>query len=466
MGPELNNVILLADSYKISHHLQYPPGTTRVYSYFESRGGKYDKTVFFGLQYILKKWLVGQVLNQQMIDEAEIILNRHFKGAKLFNREGWEYILHEHKGRLPLRIRAAPEGSVLPTKNVLFSVENTDPKVPWLTNYVETVLVQTWYPTTVATGSYFQKLKIAEYLSETAESMDKLPIMLHDFGYRGSSSVESAGIGGLAHLVNFEGSDTLAALFTAEKYYGENNAAFSVPATEHSTMTSWGRDGESAAVRYIMDKVPTGPISIVSDSYDIFNMVEHIMGEELKEKIESRDGVLIVRPDSGEPSEMVLKTLNLIGEKFGYTVNSLGYRVLPPYISVVQGDGICYESLEKILKVMKENRWSAENLCFGSGGALLQKMDRDTQKCAYKCSYVEVDGKGIDVFKDPVTDHKKKSKKGRLVLIKQDGEFQTVREEETTQEDEMFLVFENGELVKDWSLSEVRARAWSRKSKD
>jgi nicotinamide phosphoribosyltransferase len=355
MLPDLNNVILLTDTYKISHHIQYPPGTTKVYSYFESRGGKFDRTVFFGLQYILKKWLVGQVLTQQMIDEAEVIINRHLRGAKLFNREGWEYILHAHGGKLPLRIRAVPEGSIVPTRNVLFTVENTDPKVPWLTNYVETLLVQTWYPMTVSTSSYFQKLKIAEYLTDTAETMDKLPTMLHDFGYRGSSSVESAGIGGLAHLVNFEGSDTLAALVTAEKYYGEESAAYSVPATEHSTMTSWGREGETAAVRYILDKVPTGPISIVSDSYDIFNMIEHVMGEELKQKIESRDGVLIVRPDSGEPSEMVLKTLNIIGEKFGFHENSLGYKVLPPYISVIQGDGICYESLEKILKVMKEN---------------------------------------------------------------------------------------------------------------
>jgi len=459
MRPGLENFILLADGYKISHHLQYPPGTTKVYSYFESRGGKFDKTVFFGLQYILKKWLVGVVITQQMIDSAEILLNKFFQGSKIFNREGWEYILREHGGKLPLRIKAVPEGTVLPTRNVLFTVENTDPKVAWLTNYVETVLVQCWYPMTVATNSYYQKLRIAEYLAETADTLDKLPIMLVDFGYRGCSSVESAGIGGCAHLVNFTSTDTLAALDVAHQYYGEEVAGFSIPATEHSTMTSWGRDGESAAVRSLLEKIPEGYLAIVSDSYDLFNMVEHILGEELKDKIESRKGCIVVRPDSGDPATMVLNTLNILGKKFGQKENSKGYKMLPSCISVIQGDGICYESIGSILSTMKENGWSADNLVFGSGGALLQRLDRDTQKCAYKCSYVVVDGEGRDVYKDPVTDPGKKSKRGRQVLIKKDGEFKTVRQEDTSQDDEMYTVFENGELTTEWTFDQIRTRS-------
>jgi len=468
MKPGLENFILLADSYKISHHLQYPPNINKIYSYFESRGGKYNKTVFFGLQYILKKWFVGEVLTQQMIDEADQILNKHFRGNNIFNREGWEYILHEHGGRLPLRILAVPEGTVLPTRNVLFTVENTDPKVPWLTNYVETILVQCWYPTTVATNSYHMKCKIAEYLTETSDNMDKLPVMLHDFGYRGCSSVESAGIGGAAHLVNFEGTDTLAALIVGEEFYNEDMAGYSVPASEHSTMTTWGRHGEAEAVRYILDRIPEGPISIVSDSYDIFNMLQNIFGGELKDKIEKRNGSLVVRPDSGEPAEMVLKTLNILADKFGSSLNSQGYKVLPSCVSVIQGDGICYESIDKILNTMKEHGWSADNLIFGSGGALLQKLDRDTQKCAYKCSYVQIDGQPRDVSKDPITDPGKKSKAGRLALVKADGEYTTVSEADATkkgQDDEMYLVFEDGFLKKDWNLSDIRARAWKSATK-
>jgi len=288
---------------------------------------------------------------------------------------------------------------------------------------------------------------------------------LHDFGYRGSTSVESAGIGGLAHLVNFEGTDNLAALVTGNQFYSEELAGFSIPATEHSTMTSWGRDGEVNAVRHILDAIPEGYISIVSDSYDLFNMLNNVFGDELKNKIENRPGCLVVRPDSGDPAQIVLKTLTALGEKFGCRENSFGYKLLSDKVSVIQGDGICYERIGEILDVMKENRWSAENIVFGSGGSLLQKLDRDTQKCAYKTSYIEVDGVGLDVFKDPVTDPGKRSKRGTLVLIKQDGEYSTVREEETRQDDEMLTVFQNGELMKDWSLREIRARAWSTRTK-
>jgi len=280
-----------------------------------------------------------------------------------------------------------------------------------------------------------------------------------DFGYRGCSSVESAGIGGCAHLVNFTSTDTLAALDVAHQYYGEEVAGFSIPATEHSTMTSWGRDGESAAVRSLLEKIPEGYLAIVSDSYDLFNMVEHILGEELKDKIESRKGCIVVRPDSGDPATMVLNTLNILGKKFGQKENSKGYKMLPSCISVIQGDGICYESIGSILSTMKENGWSADNVVFGSGGALLQRLDRDTQKCAYKCSYVVVDGEGRDVYKDPVTDPGKKSKRGRQVLIKKDGEFKTVRQEDTSQDDEMYTVFENGELTTEWTFDQIRTRS-------
>lgn len=223
------NTLFLADSYKISHHLQYPPDTTTIFSYFESRGGKWDQTVFFGLQYILKKYLCGVVINKEMIDEAEVFFEEHFGSKHIFNRSGWEHILSKHGGKLPVRIRAVPKGTLVATRNVLFTVENTDPEVAWLTNYLETLLVQVWYPITVATNSWACKQLIIQYMERTADTLDTVPFMLHDFGYRGVSSVETAGIGGAAHLVNFLGTDTLAGILVARGSYGAGMAGFSVP---------------------------------------------------------------------------------------------------------------------------------------------------------------------------------------------------------------------------------------------
>ncbi|GFN88927.1 nicotinamide phosphoribosyltransferase-like [Plakobranchus ocellatus] len=456
-----DNVLLVTDSYKVTHHLQYPPNTSIVCSYFESRGGKFPTTVFFGLQYILKRWLVGQVVTKEKIQEAKELYELHF-GQDIFNEEGWNYILEHHNGYLPLRIKAVPEGTVLPTKNVLFTVENTDPKCFWLTNYFETVLVQAWYPMTVATNSRYQKEIIAKYLHETADSLAGLPFKLHDFGFRGCSSVESAGIGGTAHLVNFVGTDTISALTTARKYYGCHIAGFSIPAAEHSTITTWGEHGEKEAFRNMLQKFPTGLVACVSDSYNIWHACGEVWGEELKEEVVSRgdNGTLVIRPDSGEPAEIVVKVLEILGEKFGTTLNSKGYKMLPPYVRVIQGDGISYESLAGILENMKMHGWSSDLLAFGSGGALLQRMDRDTQKCAFKCSYAVINGKEINVFKDPVTDRGKTSKKGRLTLEKQDRNFVTVQEGRgDPAKDEMKVVFENGKLLKDFSFEEIRRNA-------
>ena len=254
MNDNIINTLFLTDSYKISHHLQYPPDTTKLFSYFESRGGKWDKTLFFGLQIILKKYLSGVVVTQQMIEEADIFFREHF-GTDIFNRSGWELIVTRHGGKLPVRIRAVPEGSLVPVRNVLFTVENTDPDLAWLTNYLETLLVQTWYPMTVATNSWACKQVIRSYIEKTADSPDNagLEFKLHDFGFRGVSSVESAGIGGAAHLVNFLGTDTLAGIVTARRFYGAGMAGLSIPATEHSTMTTWGREGGGQAVTSLWD---------------------------------------------------------------------------------------------------------------------------------------------------------------------------------------------------------------------
>ncbi|XP_013415217.1 nicotinamide phosphoribosyltransferase [Lingula anatina] len=455
------NILLITDSYKVTHHKQYPPNTTVIYSYFESRGGKFPETVFFGLQYIIKRWLLGPVVTQEKIEEAKAVYQAHF-GQDLFHEEGWTYILKEHGGHLPLRIRAVPEGCVIPYKNVLVTVENTDPKCFWLTNYLETLLVQLWYPMTVATNSRAQKEVIAKYLHETADNLQGLPFKLHDFGFRGSTSVESAGIGGCAHLVNFMGTDTIAGLSVARVYYGCPNAGFSIPAAEHSTITSWGKEGECDAFRNMLNQFPKGLVACVSDSYDVYKACEKYWGEELKGLIEQRadEGTLVVRPDSGDPPEVVVKVLEILGKQFGTSTNTKGYKMLPSYIRVIQGDGISYETLGEILENMKRHKWSADNLAFGSGGALLQRLDRDTQKCAFKCSYALINGKEVSVFKQPVTDLGKKSKKGRLSLEVHDGKYVTKEEGQgDPKKDVLVTVFENGKLLKDYNFDEIRKNA-------
>mmetsp|Transcript_2844 Transcript_2844/g.8596 ORF Transcript_2844/g.8596 Transcript_2844/m.8596 type:complete len:483 (-) Transcript_2844:41-1489(-) len=456
----MDNILLLTDSYKVSHWRQYPPGTTTVYSYFESRGGKYDEVCFFGLQYFLKRYLSGVVVTKEKIDEAEGYYDGHFPPGFSFNRKGWEHILNKHGGKLPLKIKAVPEGTVVPTKNVLMTVENTDPECFWLTNYVETLLVQVWHPMTVCTHSREQKKVIAKYLDVTGDP-GGLGFKLHDFGFRGVSSVESAGTGAAAHLVNFMGTDTVAGLVVAKDYYGDEMAGFSIPASEHSTITAWGQAGEVNAMRNMLEQYPTGLVACVSDSFDVYKACSELWGGELKDAVLARDGTLVVRPDSGDPATTSLKCLKLLGAKFGAKTNDKGYKVLDDHVRVIWGDGIDLESLCTILATLKAHGWSADNIAFGSGGGLLQKLNRDTQKCAFKCSAITIDGEERVVFKDPVTDRGKVSKKGRLALVKERGVFVTRTScgRGDVAGDVLQAVFEDGVVLVDQTFEDVRARA-------
>lgn len=449
------NLCLASDSYKYSHAKQYQPGTTQVYSYFESRGGKFSSTVFFGLQYYLKRYLEGTVVTRDKIDEAQELIDAHL-GPGLFNRAGWEYILEAHNGKLPVCIKAVPEGTIVPTHNVLMTIENTDPNCWWLTNYLETMLVQVWYPTTVCTLSNNVRKIISKFLEETGNP-NLIDFKFHDFGYRGVSSQESAGIGGAAHLVNFKGTDTIAALALLKEYYNADCAGFSIPASEHSTITSWGREHEVDAFENMLKQYPTGLVACVSDSFDIFKACENLWGGKLKEKVLSRDGTLVIRPDSGDPVETVMTVLGILGDKFGYSLNEKGYRVLDPHVRVIQGDGVDINEVDKILRIMQVCGWSADNIAFGCGGALLQKLNRDTQKFAFKCSSVIVDGVVRDVYKDPITDIGKISKRGRFALEKIDSEFITTNNEHSA-DNRLTTVFENGVVYNEQSLDEIRKR--------
>lgn len=461
MGDPFANLILLTDSYKVTHHKQYPPNTEVVHSYFESRGGAFSETVLFGLQYYLKRYLAGSVVTREEIDAAERIFATHFFGNQgLFYRAGWEHIVDAHGGELPISIRAVPEGTPVPVSNALVTIENTDPACFWLTNYLETLLVQLWYGSTVATQSREMKRVLLQFLEETGDPAG-VDFKLHDFGFRGVSSVETAGVGGAAHLVNFRGTDTLAGLIVACEFYGASMPGFSIPAAEHSTQTSWGPDHEVDAMRNMLTQFPSGFVAVVSDSYDIFNACRKLWGGELKADVLARDGVLVVRPDSGDPATVVCQVLQILGEQFGTTINGKGFKMLHPKVRVIQGDGIDRGTLVEILEAVKRSGWSADNLAFGSGGGLLQKLNRDTSKYAFKCSSITVGGVERDVFKQPATDLGKRSKAGRLTLAKRSGAFVTVRREELldSDDDQMVEVFRDGKILREWSFDEIRERA-------
>lgn len=421
-SPLLSN-ILDSDSYKFSQPVQYPDCMTNMFSYFESRGGKYPKTLFFGLQYYINRFLSNPITVDDVI-EAERFAKAH---GVPFPRDGWMRIAEKHSGFLPLKIMAVPEGSVVPVGNILFSIESTDREIPWIVSWMETMFVRMWYPITVATVSYYIKKEIKTYLEETCDNPEsELLFKLHDFGSRGVSSQESAAIGGAAHLVNFRGSDTVAGVYLANKYYGCDMSGFSIPASEHSTMSMYGRDNEVGAYRNMIDQFGSGPIfACVSDTWDIYNAAENIWGGELKEEVKKMNATLVVRPDSGDPIEVVVDTVKTLARKFGTKTNSKGYKVLNK-VRVIQGDGIEPEDITYILSALKSEKFSAENVAFGMGGGLLQKINRDTQKFAFKCSSAVINGERRDVFKEPVTDRVKKSKRGVLDLrIQRDNQVLT-----------------------------------------
>lgn len=450
------NIILNSDSYKYSQWLQYPMGTEYVYSYIESRGGEYDTLVFIGLQAFLREYMTTPV-TKAMVDQAEMILKLH---GEPFNREGWDYIVREHGGRLPVEIKSVQEGSVMRLKNVLVSIVNTDPKCYWLTSFLETALLRAiWYPTTVASNSYKSKEIILEFLNRNGDP-SLIDFKLHDFGARGVSSLESAALGGMAHLVNFMGTDTVSGIMAAMEYYDAQVCGFSIPAMEHSTVTSWGRENEVEAYRNMLKHYgkPGALLACVSDSYDIYKACE-MWGTVLKQEVIDSGAVVVVRPDSGDPVQVVNDCLKILDKYYGHTVNSKGYKVLNN-VRIIQGDGINHQMIRAILTVMDMNGYSADNVAFGQGGALLQQVNRDTLQFAMKCSAARIAGQWVEVYKDPITSSMKKSKKGRLMLVTgPNGEFITKNLEFNGEIDLLETRFMDGRLYNETTFDRVRAVA-------
>lgn len=433
----LVNPILDVDSYKASQWCQYPKFLEFLESYIESRGGRFKYTVVLGLQRLCKEYL-SVPITQQDIEDAELFWMAH---GEPFNRAGWEYILHKHRGFVPVKILAVKEGTVVPVHNVIVKAKSTDPKCAWVESYIETKLLRgIWYPTTVATVSHSIKQVIKKFLEKTHDNLDSLSYKLIDFGARGGSSKETVGIGGMGHLLNFKASDNVTSILYSMYYYNvDKMTAFSVPAAEHSTITTWMRKREREAYANMLEqfggKFPI--ISIVCDSYNPFIAAE-IFGE-LKEDVIKCGSMLVVRPDSGNAVEVVTRLILILDSKFGHTMNKKGFRVLN-HVRILWGDGINETTITDILTTIMGYGFSAENMVFGMGGALLQQIDRDTQKFAMKASVAVVNGVEIDVYKDPITDSVKQSKRGRQELyISDTGVYYTEREGK-----------EGGQLIEIW----------------
>lgn len=445
------NIQLLTDSYKLGHHKMYLPGTENVYSYLEARAGaEYDETVFFGLQALVLRYLQGSMRVEPWYSaDAKEICDAHM-GPGLYNYEGWDYIWKTFKGKLPLEIWAVPEGSVHAPGTVLMTVVNTGgEKTAFLTSYLETLLEQVWYPTTVATRSRSVKKLLAEYLMLTTGSTEGIDFGLHDFGCRGATGMDAAAIGGLGHLINFKGTDTVPALWTGRDMYSADltSLGFSVAAAEHSIMTQLGREGESKVVAHLLEQFPTGILAAPIDSYDYFRYVVQIAGIDHKETIMNRDGKFVFRPDSVSPThptpeeEMVWLAKTLY-TTFGGSLNELGYKVLDPHVGMLWGDGITEDGILKILDALTQNGFATSNVVFGMGGGLLQKLNRDTQRFAYKSSAQYRNGEWFDIKKEPL-DVSKTSKTGRF----------------DPEEYGLELVFKEGDLVRYQNFDDVRKNA-------
>ena len=467
------------DSYKFSHPEQYPVGTDELHSHIFARGSDTFKEVqWFGLQLVIKEHLLQQLTHKQ-VDNIIEFQREHMFGLELENLEiALRAVVDDYDGYMPLTIRAIPEGTVVPVGNLLAMVGSAvqDERIIALTTYMETMLMRVWAPTTVATTSYHIKKIIYDALVRTTDDADaEIGFKLHDFGSRGVSSMESAAFNGAAHLVNFLGSDTTVGVMAANIGYHVKMSGYSIFATEHSTTTAFGPNGEERFLDQVFDKVakPGAIFATVADSYDIMNFVENITPK-FKDRLLKSGATWVIRPDSGDPVETPVELVRRLSRIFGFTYNGKGCKVLPN-VRVIQGDGIDIDDVRKIVARLEEENFSISNIAFGMGGGLLQKNNRDTLKFAMKaCARHDADG-WHDIYKDPtiydattwkpIRSSFKKSMAGRLELMRKGDDFKTVRIEEVAELEAqgykamLETVYDNGKLVRDMTFEEVRANA-------
>jgi nicotinamide phosphoribosyltransferase len=474
--------ILIKDAYKTGHIIQYPNGTQMVYSNLTPRGSRIpgiNSVVVFGIQHFVKEYLIDQFdKNFFLVPKKEAIAA--FK-RRMDNALGKDAVSTEHMealhdlGYLPLEIKALPEGTLCPMRIPLLTIRNTHDKFFWLTNDLETLLSAVlWHPITSATIAHEYRKMLDKYAAKTSDIPEFVQWQGHDFSMRGQASIDAAMASGAAHLLSFTGTDTIPAIDFLETYYGANSdnelIGGSVPATEHSVMCLGGNETEQETFDRLITKVyPSGIVSIVSDTWDYWKVIGEILPN-LKDKIMARDGKVVIRPDSGDPvlilcgddqSYDVLKnkgTVEALWDLFGGTTNSKGYKQLDPHIGAIYGDSITLERCNEICERLERKGFASTNVVFGIGSFTYQYVTRDTFGFAMKATYGVVNGKAVNIFKNPKTDDGlKKSAKGMLRV----NADLTLSEGVTPQEADggmLQTVFFNGQAKNIQTLSDIRKR--------
>ena len=481
--------ILLKDGYKVGHKFQYPAGTTLVYSNLtprKSRSADVDEIVFFGLQYFVKEYLIRQFDEEFFQRPKEEVVKAYARRMDTYL--GKDSIPYDHiaalhdLGYLPLEIKALPEGSMVPMRVPIFTIKNTLPEFFWLTNMLETVLSAIlWKPSTSATTAFEYLRVFTRYAKETVgDDLGFIPWQGHDFSFRGMSGIEDAVMSGAAHLLSFSGTDTIPAIDFLERYYNadceKELIGGSVPATEHSVMCMGTQDGEIKTFeRLITDIYPRGIVSIVSDTWDFWQVITEFLPE-LKGQILKRDGKVVIRPDSGDPVKIIVGdesapagspafkgAIECMWETFGGTMTPRGYKLLDGHIGLIYGDSITTERQLAILEGLKRKGFASYNVVLGIGSYTYEYVTRDTFGFAMKATYGEVNGVGRDIFKDPKTDDgTKKSAKGLMQVYRNPATGKLALKDQCTWEEEgqgeLKTVFKNGKLMIDWTLAEIRQR--------
>lgn len=456
----LDNPILNTDSYKLSHHLQYPPGTTAISAYVEARGlSNRPDIIFFGLQMLLKDMLERPVTRSD-IDEAEEIATLH---GMPFNRTGWERIVSTFGGYMPVRIEALPEGTMVRRGVPVAQIVSTDPQSAWVTAYLDTAILRAiWYPSSIASNARRLREQLLPFYEKTVDAdFVAIGTRLHDFGSRSATCREQSAIGGAAHLLIFDRSDSLTALLHARKYYGASMAGTSMPASEHATMTAWGQPREAEAYGNMLRQFASGGmLSVVSDSYDIANATGEIWGKMLHDDVVGSGAMVIIRPDSGDPIDTPVQTVAQLAYAFGTTLNGKGYKVINNRVRVMQGDGVTAQDMTMILGRMEALGFSADNIYFGIGSQLIQKVTRDSYAFTMKANARKDEtGRWHDLAKRPATMQEKASKSGRQAVVVELAELAACRLDEVgARQNHMIPVYETGKLLQDWSFQDIRER--------
>tara|TARA_R110001606_G_scaffold104373_4_gene227930 strand:+ start:202 stop:1686 length:1485 start_codon:yes stop_codon:yes gene_type:complete len=484
--------VLMMDFYKTGHIFQYPRNTEVVYSTWTPRSNRYfpqaDKVVSFGQQGFNQEWLI-EFFNDNFFNKPiENVLHdycRVIKNCLGIDEPDSSHIEALHDlGYLPIMIKSLPEGTLCPIRVPMLTIENTIPEFFWLTNALETLMSgELWIPQTSATIARHYRGIMEKWAMKTVGNVNFVPFQGHDFSMRGME-MNAGAISGTGHLTSFVGTDTIPAVMRLEEYYGadieKELVGCSVAATEHSVMCAGGKDDELETYRRLIEEVyPTGIVSIVSDTWDFWNTLTNILPQ-LKEKIMARDGKVVIRPDSGDPVDIICGfndimldkrtpaekgTIELLWEVFGGTVNELGYKELDSHIGAIYGDAITPERCEEICRRLEAKGFASTEIVFGIGSFTYQYNTRDTFGFALKSTYVEVDGEDRNIFKDPITDDgTKKSQTGMVGVVLDDkGDMVCVdglsmEEEEDLEGNLLETIFVNGIIMNRTTLSEIRTR--------